>query len=244
MAVSSSPPSLRSPSASSAVGLVIANVVPLIGVVAFGWDLFEVMWLYWMENAVIGGYALLRILTSGLLGSHPIMWIPRLFVGGFFTIHYGFFWLGHGVFVYALFGGGRTAPEFEFSAHLNELASGGLPVEGLIGLALSHGASFVLNYLAGGEWREADPVSEMFRPYGRVVILHVVLIVGGFLLLIADGGVFALALFIVLKTGLDLGIHLKGHTKRLEAVASSTSSEPVDHAARSSTLASQDGASS
>ena len=216
-----SSPFVRSPSASSALGLVIANVVPLVGVVAFGWDLFEVMWLYWMENAVIGVYALLRILTSGLLGQHLIMWIPKLFVAGFFIVHYGFFWLGHGVFVYALFSGGREAPEFDLHAHIDALTSGALPLEGLLALVLSHGASFVLNYLAGGEWREADPVSEMFRPYGRVVILHVVLIVGGFLLLLANGGVFALALFVILKTGLDLGIHLKSHQKRLEAVASS-----------------------
>jgi len=228
MAASSPTPFVRSPSASSALGLVIANVVPLVGVVAFGWDLFEVMWLYWMENAVIGIYALLRILTSGLMGSHPLTWIPKLFVGGFFTVHYGFFWLGHGVFVYALFGGGREAPEFDFSTHIAELASGGLPIEGLVGLVLSHGASFVLNYLAGGERRGADPVSEMFRPYGRVVILHVAIIAGGFLILLADGGVFALALFIVLKTSLDLGIHLKAHQKRLEAVTSSTaSSDPT-----------------
>ena len=219
-----SSPFVRSPSASSALGLVIANVVPLVGVVAFGWDLFEVMWLYWMENAVIGVYALLRIVSSGLLGSHPLTWVPKLFVGGFFTVHYGFFWLGHGVFVYALFGDGRASPEFDLSGHLAELTSRGLPVEGLIGLVLSHGASFVLNYLAGGEWRKADPVSEMFRPYGRVAILHVVLIAGGFLILATGGGILALALFIILKTGLDLGIHLKAHQKRLEAVASSTES--------------------
>ncbi|GAB5537228.1 MAG: hypothetical protein Rubg2KO_34770 [Rubricoccaceae bacterium] len=220
-----SSPFVRSPSASSALGLVVANVVPLVGVLALGWDLFEVMWLYWMENAVIGLYALARILTSGLMGSHPIVWIPKLFVSGFFTVHYGFFWLGHGVFVYALFGDGRESPEFDVGGHIAELASGDLPVEGLIGLVLSHGASFVLNYLAGGEWREADPVSEMFRPYGRVVILHVVIIAGGFLLLATGGGILALALFVVLKTGLDLGIHLKAHRKRLEAVASSTPTE-------------------
>lgn len=219
-----SSPFIRSPSANSALGLVVANVVPLVGVVAFGWDLFEVMWLYWMENAVIGVYALGRILTSGLMGSHAITWIPKLFVSAFFTVHYGFFWLGHGVFVYALFGDGRASPEFDLSGHLAELTSGGLPVEGLIGLAMSHGASFVLNYLAGGERLEADPVSEMFRPYGRVVILHVVLIAGGFLLLLAGGGVLALALFVVLKTGLDLGIHLKAHQMRRKAVASSTGS--------------------
>ena len=59
-----SAPFVRAPSVPSAIGLVVANVVPLVGVLWFGWDLFGVMWLYWAENGIIGAYALLRILTA------------------------------------------------------------------------------------------------------------------------------------------------------------------------------------
>ena len=98
-------------------------------------------------------------------------------------------------------------------------ALAGVPWEGLVPLVLSHGASFALNYLAGGEWRATDVTSEMFKPYGRVVVLHIAILGGGFLLLAAGGAVWAMALFVVLKTGLDLGIHLKGHEARLKQVA-------------------------
>ena len=63
-------PLVRGPSVPSAVGLVLANLVPLVGVVFFGWSLFGIMWIYWAENAVIGIFAILRMLTAG----EPIRW--------------------------------------------------------------------------------------------------------------------------------------------------------------------------
>ena len=205
-------PLARGPSIPSAVGLVVANLVPLVGVVGFGWDLFEVMWLYWAENGIVGAYALLRIGSAGRGGWASV--VPKLFLMPFFAVHYGLFWAVHGVFVYALFGGHRTNPIDAEEGFFTSVLTADLPAEALLAMALSHGASFAFNYLASGEWRTALANEEMFKPYGRVVVLHVVLIAGGFLLLRADGGLLALALFVVLKTALDLGIHLKAHQLR------------------------------
>ena len=202
------PTFFRAPSTSSAVGLVLANLVPLAGVIWFGWDLFGIMWLYWAENAVIGVFGVLRIITAGEI-QHWATVTGRTFLAAFFCVHYGFFWFVHGVFVYALFGGGR---ELEGAGMA---ALSGVPIEGLVPLVVSHGASFVMNYLVGGESRSTSGPAEMTKPYGRVVVLHVAILGGGFLLVAAGGAVWALALFIVLKTALDLGIHLKGHQMRL-----------------------------
>ena len=38
----------------AASGLVIADAVPLVGVVAFGWDLHSLLVVYWLESTVIG----------------------------------------------------------------------------------------------------------------------------------------------------------------------------------------------
>lgn len=196
----------RAPSVPSAIGLVVANVVPLVGVIWFDWSLFGVMWLYWAENGIIGAFALARILTAG--GGAGLL--SRLGLGMFFTIHFGVFWSVHGVFVATLFGGGDAIG----------LGSADLaPWEGLVPLVLSHGASFVLNYLVRGERKAAEPGGEMIKPYGRVVILHIVLILGGFAVMAIGGGVLALALFVTLKTGLDLGAHWIGHRMRLDDLA-------------------------
>ena len=47
----------------STVVLVVANLIPLIGVFAWGWSAFNVVALYWMENLIIGGITILKMLT-------------------------------------------------------------------------------------------------------------------------------------------------------------------------------------
>lgn len=200
---------LRAPSTSAAVGLVLANLVPLVGVVFLDWSLFGIMWIYWAENGVIGAFALGRILSAGDDGW--VMALLRLPLAAFFTVHYGMFWAIHGVFVYALFGDGR--PFVLDGASVAEVLQG-VPVEGLVPLVFSHGASFVMNYLVGGERLVTSGSAEMAKPYGRVIVLHVVIIFGGMLIMALGAPVLALVLFIVLKTGLDLGIHVKGHQMR------------------------------
>ncbi|MEM1115963.1 MAG: DUF6498-containing protein [Bacteroidota bacterium] len=210
MASLSPTPSLLAPSTSSAVSLVIANLVPLVGVVFLDWSLFGIMWIYWAESAVIGVFAILRMLTAGRDG-----WVAallRLPMAGFFVAHYGFFWLIHGVFVYALFGEGRR---FLLDGATIPEVLHGVPVEGLVPLVLSHGLSFVMNYLLGGERLVAESAVEMGKPYGRVIVLHVVIIVGGVLLMSLGATVGFLILFIALKTAVDLGVHLKGHRMRI-----------------------------
>lgn len=47
----------------STLVLVLANLVPLIGVFALGWSAFNVVALYWMENLIIGLITILKMLT-------------------------------------------------------------------------------------------------------------------------------------------------------------------------------------
>jgi len=49
----------------------------------------------------------------------------------------------------------------------------------------------------------------MIQPYGRVVVLHVAIIGGGFLILLVGAPSAALALLILLKIGLDVLMHVK-----------------------------------
>ena len=140
----------------SARYLVAANLVPLAGVLFLGWDLAIVMALFWAENVVIGVYAALRmaLVTRRL----------ALFLVPFFVSHYGMFTLVHGVFVFGLFvawpGGGADLRE------AGRVALVALP--GLLALLASHGASFVTNFLRGGEMRRMrDAVGSLtFRKTG------------------------------------------------------------------------------
>jgi len=52
----------------------------------------------------------------------------------------------------------------------------------LLGLAVSHIYSFAVNYIGSGEYLRADAGQLLFQPYGRVVVLHVAILGGAFLL--------------------------------------------------------------
>ena len=40
----------------SLAALVIANAIPLVGVLFLGWTVFPLVLLYWLENVVVGGF--------------------------------------------------------------------------------------------------------------------------------------------------------------------------------------------
>jgi len=193
----------------SALVLVAANLIPLAGVLFFGWTVFATLLLFWVENVIVGGFNILRMLVAQ--PQVGVMWAAKLFMIPFFTFHYGMFTTVHGIFVLTLFGGGfagRGFPTAATFAHAVQVA-GVAPAAW--GLALSHAVSFAFNYIGTGEYKSAAVQELMFRPYGRVMVLHVVILGGGFLVSMFASQLIPLALLVVLKTGLDLSGHLREH---------------------------------
>ena len=85
--------------------LVLANLVPLAGVYLWGWSLTDLLLLYWIENAVVGLYTVLTMLTSWPAGQALLPRVAgKLFFVPFFIVHYGMFWIGHGIFLQTFFG--------------------------------------------------------------------------------------------------------------------------------------------
>src|SRR5258708_37610266 len=87
----SAPPKIDPPAAAaprrlplaSALALLAANLVPLAGVLLWGWKLHEVIVLFWAESAVIGFYTLLKMAGVGRL--------LAVFAGAVFAGHFGGF---------------------------------------------------------------------------------------------------------------------------------------------------------
>ena len=82
-------------------------------------------------------------------------------------------------------------------------------------LFLSHGVSHILNYVQGDEFRSATIKRQMFRPYPRVVVMHIIVIFGGFLILPIGAPVIAIVLLVLGKTLLDAISHVTLHTIKL-----------------------------
>lgn len=90
-------------------------------------------------------------------------------------------------------------------ASLGGLSTGGLLA--LAGLVISHGISFFRNYVGRGEYRRAQPMGEMFRPYPRVVILHVCILFGGFAIMMLGSSMPLVVLLMIGKTIFDAKSH-------------------------------------
>jgi len=204
------------PSSLTVVFLVAVNLIPLFGVFLLGWSLFSIMVLYWIENGIIGVFNFVKIGFSagpvipgagpGLLARPGVeVFVSRVFFMFFFAIHYGLFWVVHGVFVFALFG------HFDPSSAGSAWSSG--VTFAALALLLSHGFSFVVNFLGKKEYLGISPQQQMGQPYARVVVLHVTILAGGFLVAILGTPVAALVVLIALKTGIDVRAHLGEHRK-------------------------------
>lgn len=232
----------RASSPVAIVTLLVTNLIPLLGVFYWGWDLYTVILLYWAENGVIGFYNVLKMLFArGSLtykklseGEEKLVeWIGkqnlpifsligRLFFIGFFTFHYGVFWIVHGLFVTLFFGrtmgmdagmlmsgamGGGMSIGFESLSNLWPRGMWGA----LGAMFISHGSSFVRNYIGRDEFLTATPQKLMGEPYSRVVILHLTIMGGAFLVTQLQQPIYGLILLIGLKTGVDLWAHLREH---------------------------------
>jgi hypothetical protein len=146
--------------------------------------------------------------TTGDATTGPLMRVGRLALSLFFLFHYGMFWLVHGVFVFALpaFGNGFGADGAESA--FGEVSWDNVLVGG-VALFLSHGASFLFNYIGRGEYMTASPSGLMGSVYGRVVVLHLTIIFGSFVVGLLGAPIGALLILVILKTGFDLGLHLR-----------------------------------
>jgi hypothetical protein len=232
-------------SSSTSVALLIAfNLIPLAGVLFWGWNVATLLVLYWVENGIVGILNVPKMLLAAG-PDEPATRVVRVrgvgptTVGSsgmtakaalvpFFVIHYGIFWFVHGVFVFAI-------PQFVgafrpiVDPDLFTPGNGPLAIDGVIlqthavgpdlsavglaaiGLAISHTASFLINYVGRGEYRRVSAARQMFAPYGRLVILHLTILFGAFVSLVIGSPIGAVIVLVLLKTGVDLWFHLREH---------------------------------
>ena len=193
----------------SALVLIGANLVPLVGVIAFHWTIFSIFLLYWCENVVVGAFNVLKMALADPRNAGAD--VLKLFLIPFFIVHYGMFTMVHGIFVLVLFGpGGNVSPSP--ARFLAAVSDAGISYA-VLAIALSHGFSFVHNYLAGGEFRRTSPQQLMAQPYARVVVLHIAILAGGFAAKAMGAPTVALLVLIGLKTAIDLHSHLAERRK-------------------------------
>jgi len=187
----------------STLALLTANLMPLFGVLALGWSVAPIMVFYWSENLVVGFFNVLKMrLAQGSvansntsLNGRPVRETDRGAMILFFVAHYGIFTLVHGAFVMTLFAA-------RWRGAFSEL---GLA---LLFLTVSHGVSYKRNFINRGEYRNVAFTRLFWQPYQRVIIMHITILAGGAWAQAKGSPVYALLVLVMLKTAIDLSLHL------------------------------------
>lgn len=190
---------------SSVILLLGANTVPLLGVLFWDWNLVNVLFPYWAESAAIGFFSILKILITkdDTRGWLIILVIFMKILGcAFFIVHFGGFMAAYGAFLYAI------AYEF-LDMKIKPLELLYVTRYALGSLFLSHGYSFVVNYLIKGERHQVKGRDPMVEPYKRILVMHLTLVFGTGFIIFYGQPLFLLLLFVILKSGVDLQSHLK-----------------------------------
>lgn len=187
----------------TSIVLIIVNLIPLIGVLYFDWQLFIIVMLYWLENVVIGAISALKMLST-----YGALLVKKIFMTGFFSVHYGFFCFIHGSILVDIFGN-------EDSNELNLakiISDNGLYVA-LAALFASHFFSYIQNFILNGERKKQNLSDLMAAPYARIFVLHVFILAGGLLLNKFGENQFGLLALTSLKILIDLITHRSEHKK-------------------------------
>ena len=201
------------------ISLLVMNLIPLVGVFWFGWDAAMIVFLYWLENVIIGLLNIPKILScrtpSGGRSGRRESLGSLMFLSGFFAFHYGMFCYGHYMFLSFTY---ETLPAW---AGITSALFSPLLFWSLLGLALSHFISMLVNFYGKGEYKTRSPNKQMFMPYSRIVILHVVIIFSGALAVAMGQGLAMLVLLVLIKIGFDLAAHLVEHSEKENLIAPS-----------------------
>jgi Family of unknown function (DUF6498) len=215
----------------SVIAIIVANLTPLVALFVFHWDVFSLLFLFWLENVIIGVFNVLKMLLAGVGARDlpPFGWVAftalKCFLIPFFCFHYGLFTFVHGMFIIGFFG--------KSALHQFGLLNLQLIIQiihenhlewSFASLVAGHLISFVWDYLWSGEFRRSNPMELMVQPYRRVVVMHLTVLLGGILAMALKLPEAALVLLVVLKVAADLWGHQNVREKVAAKSAVSTGS--------------------
>jgi hypothetical protein len=189
---------------SSALSLVVANLIAISLAIFEGWSLQELMMIYWAQSVIIGYFSYRRILDLKQFSTEnfkmndvrpPETGKTKRSVATFFALHYGGF---HAAYLMFLLGGEQ---EFQGSWLMLGIC--------VVVFYVNHRYSFTHNKELD-ENRKPNIGIIMFFPYARIIPMHLTIIAGG-----AFGPTTtpALLLFLGLKTVADVIMHKVEHSQ-------------------------------
>ncbi|HLD36766.1 MAG TPA: DUF6498-containing protein [Planctomycetota bacterium] len=155
-----------------AIILIAANIFPLFAVLFMGWDVFMLLLLYLAETAVIGIYGVLKLLIVAKFWS--------IFIVPIFIFAYGMIMMIPFVIIGGLYDSQHRAAGHNPADMIPDL------LKGVIAYAVSHGISFVWNYLGKKEYQGMTIEKQMQDSFQRIILLFIATLAGIFLYIMKE----------------------------------------------------------
>ncbi len=212
----------------SLAALIGANLIPFAGIFLFGWDVKFIVLLYWIENLVVAFYNIMKMAILKM--DQPKDNLGKLFIMPFFCVHYGGFCAVHGFFLMHFFKIGTGSSPLDSSSDwwgplvfiqllfsvIAKIWASKPPemIWAVIGLTISHGVSFMENYILGQEYKTSSLKKLMHQPYQRIIVMHIAILAGGVFVMTLDSPLPLLVILVLMKILVDLHLHKKSHTRQ------------------------------
>jgi hypothetical protein len=233
----------------SAYMLVVANVVPLFGILFFRWDAFQIVALYWVELVIFGLITILKIdacrpdsteVNLSSMEEHErdawrvvldaqrrgprsacYRYVSKLYELIAFVVPYAFCCFVLFMVTAYAFGAGEDIGEGDIKVTFRDLHEFHLStlVWGTLSLGASHLYSYYRNYLGRGEYRRTVATILMVQAYGRAILLYIAILVGMWLSTLLGEGMGVLLVLIVVKTVADLKLHLRERDRNAATIS-------------------------
>ena len=196
--------------------LILANIVPIIGVLFFDWAPMDVIFIYWLETLFVGFFNIIKmIFAPEKFIIYKFIFIPL------FILIFGAFQVFQGVFIL------KVIPYLiqQFTGEYIEIVILGYAdylFWPSLALLLSHLFSLIWNFFLMKEYKTADMSILMVKPVPRVFFQQCIAVFGCFGLLISNSPFVLMILVILAKIYIDLKAHLKSHQSPQEVESGST----------------------
>jgi hypothetical protein len=184
------------------------NLFPPLSAIVFGWSAFTLVLLYWIENLILGVVNVAKLIVIGVpSGKRGLVMTFTLVL--FFILHYGLFCTIHGVILWALFDdrGTTDVGPFNLASQLRaRLELDPVLFWNAVLLAVFHLLSFVIYWLGRAAWRETGLLVQTYAPYGRIVVVHVAIMVAGLPVILLGQPLIAVVFLALVKTVMETSV--------------------------------------
>lgn len=185
----------------SSVGVILSGLYPVLGVIYFGWNIQTILFLYWFENIIAGFWNILKMRRAELPIENKNLVAPNnreysvreknlMFIAAF-AFHFGIFTTAHGIFLKLAFLG-----DFELTTSL---------IPAMLATFASYGLDYYFNYIKTKEYKFVSSDKQMKEPYVRIIVMHLTIILGSFIILkVGQTNIWPLVVMVLLKVTIDL----------------------------------------